>query len=302
MTTASAAPPDVGEDGAAAPRPSLLRLGSNVSLTSMTSGFSATLAEVDREKKPDSMPEGVVQGVARLSDRMCAAGEKLCRKPTEGLQLRGVAGLMRGSVEGVVYSSCEIHRGVCELAGSSIEGARGQADVIADRVFGAGRSKFKHGSESEGEGCLLESYRETDEEPQHFFQGVAIGGACIGKGFAEGLKALVEKPVERGQEEGFLGYWKGVGEGTKAISFKVAAGGLDLAASVVAGAKNTPRAVDKIRKDLLQNNSVDQVVGASPETLPQPTCPSVVGRPAGPDDEGRSQCPGSAVAPAEAWS
>lgn len=272
---------DAGEDGAADPMPPLQHHDSSLAFAG--SSFSKMIAEADREKKPDAFPEGLVQGAARLSDRLGYAADKFYRKPTEGLRQGGVAGLVRGSVEGVVYSSCEIHRGVCELADSSIEGVRGQADILADRVLGTGRSRFKHGSESEGEGCLLQSYRQADEEPRHLFDGVAIGGACLGTSVADGLKGFINKSVKMGQAEGVIGYCKGIGEGTKVLSVKVAAGGLDLASSVVAGAKNTPQAMDRLRKDVMRKSGKDECVEVAPQSLPQP--PSVVGMPLGDEDE-----------------
>lgn len=243
------------------------------------SGLQAKLAKVDTEGAPNDFSEGMLQGAARLGVRLQAATGKLQRKSAEGLQQGGAFGLLSGSVEGVIYSSCEVHRGVCEFASSSIEGTRAHADVVADCFLGKERPRHKHGSELECEGRLLHSYIRPGEEPEHFLQGIAVGGTCLGKSFADGLKTFLEMPAELGQEEGALGYCRGVGQATKALSLKVAAGGLDLAASVVTGAKNTPQTVDKIRKKFMQKGEEDGEWG--PYDPNQAPASHMVGKPVG---------------------
>mmetsp|Transcript_59804 Transcript_59804/g.129553 ORF Transcript_59804/g.129553 Transcript_59804/m.129553 type:complete len:275 (+) Transcript_59804:117-941(+) len=203
------------------------------------------IPRVDTEKKPEHVGEGLLQGLNKWSDHVGDGARKLWQKPQEGHEKEGALGAAKGLGMGMLHFANGVGKGTCDFLSSTIEGVRHTPDAVADRVS-KDRHHNKHGVEGDGQGDLLESYKdEKEEEPQHLGEGVVAGVTGLGRGLADGFKDLTSKPMEGARKDGAMGFAKGLGQGALGFGTKATSGTLDLASSLLAGAKNTPDAIGK---------------------------------------------------------
>lgn len=223
------------------------------------------IPRVDTEKKPDHVGEGLLQGLNKLCDHVGDGAQKLWRKPQEGHREAGALGAAKGVGEGLLSFATGVGKGTCDLLGSTLEGVRHTPDAIADKVIKE-REHNKHGVEGEGKGELLESYIETEQEPEHIGDGFMSGVRGLGRGLSSGLQDLAKRPIEGAREGGAKGFAVGAGKGLLGFGTKAASGTLDFATSVLNGAKNTPdaisKAVEKRRAATSSSSSADTGSGS----------------------------------------
>lgn len=213
------------------------------------------IPRVDTEKKPDHVGEGLLQGLNKFGDHVGDGAKTLWRKPQEGHQKEGALGAAKGVGEGLLSLTTGIGKGACDLLGSTLEGVRHTPDAVADK-FNKDRQHAKHGVEGDGTGEILETYVD-EKEPEHLGHGLLSGARGFGKGLFGGLQDLANKPVEGAREGGVAGFARGAGQGLLGFGTKTASGTLDLATSVLSGAKNTPDAIGRTVTDLRNQQAED---------------------------------------------
>lgn len=220
------------------------------------------IPRVNPDKKPEHVGVGLLQGLNKWCDQVGDGAQKLWNKPQEGYQREGALGSAKGVGEGLLGLASGVGKGACDFLGSTIEGVRHTPDAVAD-VVNKDRKRQKHGVSGEGSGELLESYVEEEseanptghKEPEHIGQGLLTGVKAAGKGLYGGLEDLTMRPYYGAKDGGAKGFAEGVAYGVLGFGTKTATGTLDLASSLVYGAKNTPEAISKSVNDAMGNNS-----------------------------------------------
>ncbi|KAK3937378.1 putative vacuolar protein sorting-associated protein [Diplogelasinospora grovesii] len=80
--------------------------------------------------------------------------------------------------------------------------------------------------------------------PKHALYGVTTGANSLFTSVASGVGGLARKPLEGAEQEGALGFLKGVGKGVIGLATKPAIGVLDFASNVSEGLRNTTTVFD----------------------------------------------------------
>ncbi|PNH66081.1 hypothetical protein VD0001_g8276 [Verticillium dahliae] len=80
--------------------------------------------------------------------------------------------------------------------------------------------------------------------PKHALYGVTAGANSFFTSAASGVGGLVRKPLEGAEQEGAMGFFKGIGKGVVGFATKPAIGVLDMASNVSEGIRNTTTVFD----------------------------------------------------------
>ncbi|KAM5373472.1 hypothetical protein ACJZ2D_006966 [Fusarium nematophilum] len=131
--------------------------------------------------------------------------------------------------------------------------AKGAASFAKKTVFGFSDSFSKFtGSLSKGLAAASLDKQFQDRRritrarnrPKHALYGVAAGANSFITSVASGVGGLARKPLEGAEQEGALGFFKGVGKGMIGVVTKPAVGVLDMASNVSEGIRNTTTVFD----------------------------------------------------------
>eukprot|EP00927_Polykrikos_kofoidii_P011745 TRINITY_DN1501_c0_g1_i4.p1 TRINITY_DN1501_c0_g1~~TRINITY_DN1501_c0_g1_i4.p1 ORF type:complete len:374 (-),score=68.20 TRINITY_DN1501_c0_g1_i4:89-1123(-) len=208
----------------------------------------AAISQVDTDKTPAHVGEGVLQGMNKLIGHVGTGAQALIQKPRDGLQKEGTLGAAKGVCVGMYGLGKGMGQGACDFVSCSLEGVRSTPDAVLDVVY-KDRPHYKHGVNGDGEGGFLETFKEGDE-PQNVAEGVLCGFKSFGRGLAGGVSDLATKPITGARNGGVTGFAQGLGQGAIGCGSKAAAGYIDLVTSVVSGVKNTPVAAEKKAKQI----------------------------------------------------
>ncbi|KAK0724982.1 hypothetical protein B0H67DRAFT_480247 [Lasiosphaeris hirsuta] len=85
--------------------------------------------------------------------------------------------------------------------------------------------------------------------PKHALFGVTAGANSLITSLASGVGGLARKPLEGAEQEGALGFFKGIGKGVVGLATKPAIGVLDFASNVSEGVRNTTTVFDGTELD-----------------------------------------------------
>ncbi|KAH7149038.1 hypothetical protein B0J13DRAFT_620943 [Dactylonectria estremocensis] len=131
--------------------------------------------------------------------------------------------------------------------------AKGAASFAKKTVFGFSDSFSKFtGSLSKGLAAASLDKQFQDRRritrarnrPKHALYGVTAGANSLLTSVASGVGGLARKPLEGAEQEGALGFFKGVGKGVLGLATKPAVGVLDMASNVSEGIRNTTTVFD----------------------------------------------------------
>lgn len=131
--------------------------------------------------------------------------------------------------------------------------AKGATSFIKKSVFGVSDSFSKvTGSISKGLAAATMDKQFQDRRrmtrarnrPKHALYGVTAGANSFVSSLASGVGGLARKPLEGAEQEGFAGFFKGVGKGVIGLATKPAIGIFDLASNVSEGIRNTTTVFD----------------------------------------------------------
>lgn len=131
--------------------------------------------------------------------------------------------------------------------------AKGAASFVKKSVYGFSDSFSKFtGSLSKGLAAATMDKQFQDRRritrarnrPKHALYGVTTGANSFFTSVASGAGGLVRKPLEGAEQEGALGFLKGVGKGVVGLATKPAIGVLDLASNLSEGIRNTTTVFD----------------------------------------------------------
>ncbi|KAI9744725.1 MAG: hypothetical protein M1818_001650 [Claussenomyces sp. TS43310] len=131
--------------------------------------------------------------------------------------------------------------------------AKGATSFMKKSVFGVSDSVSKFtGSISKGLAAATMDKQFQDRRrmtrarnrPKHALYGVTAGANSFVSSLASGVGGLARKPLEGAEQEGFGGFFKGVGKGLVGLATKPAIGVFDLASNVSEGIKNTTTVFD----------------------------------------------------------
>ncbi|KAI5461965.1 vacuolar protein sorting-associated protein vps13 [Mariannaea sp. PMI_226] len=131
--------------------------------------------------------------------------------------------------------------------------AKGAASFAKKTVFGFSDSFSKFtGSLSKGLAAASLDKQFQDRRritrarnrPKHALYGVAAGANSLLTSVASGVGGLARKPLEGAEQEGAVGFFKGVGKGVLGLATKPAVGILDMASNVSEGIRNTTTVFD----------------------------------------------------------
>ncbi|TPX12975.1 uncharacterized protein E0L32_006620 [Thyridium curvatum] len=131
--------------------------------------------------------------------------------------------------------------------------ARGAASFAKKTVYGFSDSFSKFtGSLSKGLAAATLDKQFQDRRritrarnrPKHALYGVTAGANSLFTSVASGVGGLARKPLEGAEQEGALGFFKGVGKGVLGFATKPAIGVLDMASNVSEGIRNTTTVFD----------------------------------------------------------
>jgi vacuolar protein sorting-associated protein 13A/C len=131
--------------------------------------------------------------------------------------------------------------------------AKGAASFVKKSVYGVSDSISKWtGSVSKGLAAATLDQQFQDRRritrarnrPKHALYGVTIGANSLFTSVASGVGGLARKPLEGAEQEGALGFIKGVGKGVLGLATKPAIGVFDLASNVSEGIRNTTTVFD----------------------------------------------------------
>ncbi|SPJ86701.1 related to vacuolar protein sorting-associated protein VPS13 [Fusarium torulosum] len=131
--------------------------------------------------------------------------------------------------------------------------AKGAASFAKKTVFGFSDSFSKFtGSLSKGLAAASLDKQFQDRRritrarnrPKHALYGVTAGANSFITSLASGVGGLARKPLEGAEQEGALGFFKGVGKGFIGLATKPAVGVLDMASNVSEGIRNTTTVFD----------------------------------------------------------
>lgn len=131
--------------------------------------------------------------------------------------------------------------------------AKGAASFAKKTVFGFSDS-FSKFTGSLGKGLAAASLDKQFQDrrritrsrnrPKHALYGVTAGANSLFTSVASGVGGLARKPLEGAEQEGALGFFKGVGKGVLGFATKPAVGVLDMASNVSEGIRNTTTVFD----------------------------------------------------------
>ncbi|KAI6377701.1 hypothetical protein MCOR25_002425 [Pyricularia grisea] len=131
--------------------------------------------------------------------------------------------------------------------------ARGAASFAKKTVYGFSDSFSKFtGAMSKGLAAATLDKQFQDRRritrarnrPKHALYGVTAGANSLFTSVASGVGGLARKPLEGAEQEGALGFFKGVGKGVLGFTTKPVIGVLDLASNVSEGIRNTTTVFD----------------------------------------------------------
>jgi vacuolar protein sorting-associated protein 13A/C len=131
--------------------------------------------------------------------------------------------------------------------------AKGATSFIKKSVFGVSDSFSKvTGSISKGLAAATMDKQFQDRRrmtrarnrPKHALYGVTAGANSFVSSVASGVGGLARKPLEGAEQDGFAGFFKGVGMGVIGLATKPAIGIFDLASNVSEGIRNTTTVFD----------------------------------------------------------
>ncbi|KAI5810307.1 hypothetical protein DFH27DRAFT_185031 [Peziza echinospora] len=131
--------------------------------------------------------------------------------------------------------------------------AKGATSFVKKSVFGVSDSLSKFtGSISKGLTAATLDKQFQDKRrmskarnrPKHALYGVTQGATSLASSFADGFTGLARQPIQGGQREGALGFFKGIGKGVVGLATKPAIGIFDLASNVTEGIRNTTTVFD----------------------------------------------------------
>ncbi|OBT96470.1 hypothetical protein VE01_05675 [Pseudogymnoascus verrucosus] len=131
--------------------------------------------------------------------------------------------------------------------------AKGATSFVKKSVFGVSDSFSKvTGSISKGLVAATMDKQFQDRRrmtrsrnrPKHALYGVTAGANSFVSSLASGVGGLARKPLEGAEQEGFAGFFKGVGKGVLGLATKPAIGVFDLASNVSEGIRNTTTVFD----------------------------------------------------------
>ncbi|KAA8494978.1 putative vacuolar protein sorting-associated protein 13A [Porphyridium purpureum] len=126
---------------------------------------------------------------------------------------RGGASLISNTAGGLIGSVGGIPRAMAQ----GLESAIGDKKYIAERE--AMRYNQHRGSQTLATGLLA-------------------GTIALGHGIRSGATGLFTNPVEGARQDGFLGFWKGLGKGVAGVALKPLTGALDMIAEPAVGIRN----------------------------------------------------------------
>lgn len=131
--------------------------------------------------------------------------------------------------------------------------ARGAASFVKKSVFGVTDSFSKFtGAMSKGlaAATLDKQYQDrrritrARNRPKHALYGFTTGANSFITSVASGVGGVVRKPLEGAEQEGALGFFKGVGKGMLGLGTKPIIGVLDAASNAAEGIRNTTTVFD----------------------------------------------------------
>ncbi|VDB89351.1 Bgt-5295 [Blumeria graminis f. sp. tritici] len=131
--------------------------------------------------------------------------------------------------------------------------AKGATSFLKKSVFGVSDSVSKFtGSIAKGlaEATMDKQFQDrrrmsrSRNRPKHALFGVTAGANSFVSSLASGVGGLARKPLEGAEQEGFAGFFKGVGKGALGFVTKPAIGIFDLASNVSEGIRNTTTVFD----------------------------------------------------------
>lgn len=131
--------------------------------------------------------------------------------------------------------------------------AKGATSFVKKSVFGVSDSVSKFtGSISKGLAAATMDKQFQDRRrmtrsrnrPKHALYGVTAGANSFVSSVASGIGGLARKPLEGAEQEGFGGFFKGVGKGFIGAATKPVIGVFDLASNVSEGIRNTTTVFD----------------------------------------------------------
>lgn len=131
--------------------------------------------------------------------------------------------------------------------------ARGAASFLKKSVFGVTDSFSKFtGAMSKGLAAATLDKQFQDRRritrarnrPKHALYGFTTGANSFITSVASGVGGVVRKPLEGAEQEGALGFFKGVGKGVLGLGTKPIIGVLDAASNVTEGIRNTTTVFD----------------------------------------------------------
>lgn len=131
--------------------------------------------------------------------------------------------------------------------------AKGATSFVKKSVFGVSDSFSKFtGSIAKGlsEATMDKQFQDrrrmtrSRNRPKHALYGVTAGANSFVTSVASGVGGLARKPLEGAEQEGFAGFFKGVGKGVLGLATKPAIGVFDLASNVSEGIRNTTTVFD----------------------------------------------------------
>ncbi|KAF4605212.1 hypothetical protein EYR40_003995 [Pleurotus pulmonarius] len=136
--------------------------------------------------------------------------------------------------------------------------AKGAASFVKKTVFGVSDSVTKITS-SVGKGLSAATFdseyqarrrmTQRRNKPRHAIYGVAAGGEAFASSVASAMEGVLMKPIEGAENEGALGFFKGVGKGASSVVTKPIVGVFDLASNVSEGIRNTTTVFDNPARD-----------------------------------------------------
>lgn len=166
-------------------------------------------------------------------------------------------GLFNNLSSGVADIFYEPYQGLI-MSGDSAENiglgiAKGATSFVKKSVFGFSDSFSKvTGSMAKGLAAATMDKQFQDRRrmtrsrnrPKHALYGVTAGANSLASSVLSGVGGLARKPLEGAEQEGFAGFFKGVGKGVIGFATKPAIGVFDLASNVSEGIRNTTTVFD----------------------------------------------------------
>jgi vacuolar protein sorting-associated protein 13A/C len=138
---------------------------------------------------------------------------------------------------GLVTSPAEFARGV----------ARGTTSLVKNSVFGVMNSVSKLTGSLTKAAAQVSMDAEWQRErairarnkPQHIGEGFTHGARDLGLGVIHGITGIIAQPIKGAQQEGGIGFVKGIGKGVTGAFLKPVVGMVDTVTNITEGIKNT---------------------------------------------------------------